>query len=69
MKKISVVVPTFNEEDNVQPMAKAISDLFSGKYEALEVIKLRDIYKEIENSLDTCYHISDMILNIAFKQS
>lgn len=26
MKKISVVVPTFNEEDNVQPMAKAISD-------------------------------------------
>ena len=50
-------------------LRKAISDLFSGKYEALEVIKLRDIYKEIENSLDTCYHISDMILNIAFKQS
>ena len=50
-------------------LRKAISDLFSGKYEALEVIKLRDIYKEIENSLDTCYHISDMILNIALKQS
>ena len=28
MKKISVVVPTFNEEDNVEPMAKAISELF-----------------------------------------
>ena len=50
-------------------LRKAISDLFSGKYEALEVIKLRDKYKEIENSLDTCYHISDMILNIALKQS
>ncbi len=48
---------------------KAISDLFSGKYEALEVIKLRDIYKDIENSLDTCYHISDTILNVALKQS
>ena len=31
MKKISVVVPTFNEEDNVQPMAKAISDLFDNE--------------------------------------
>lgn len=48
---------------------KAISDLFSGKYDALEVIKLRDIYKDIENSLDTCYHISDTILNVALKQS
>ena len=48
---------------------KAISDLFSGKYDALEVIKLRDIYKEVENALDTCYHISDAILNVALKQS
>ncbi len=48
---------------------KAISDLFSGRYDALEVIKLRDIYKEVENALDTCYHISDAILNVALKQS
>ena len=31
MKKISVVVPTFNEEDNVEPMAKAISELFQNE--------------------------------------
>lgn len=34
---------------------KAMFDLFSGKYDALEVIKLRDIYKEIENALDACF--------------
>ncbi len=47
----------------------AMFDLFSGKYEALEVIKLRDIYKEIENALDACFHVSDTVLNVALKQS
>lgn len=28
MKKISVVVPTYNEEENVEPMAKALTDVF-----------------------------------------
>ncbi len=48
---------------------RAMFDLFSGKYEALEVIKLRDIYKEIENALDACFHVSDTVLNVALKQS
>ena len=47
----------------------AMFDLFSGKYDALEVIKLRDIYKEIENALDACFHVSDTVLNVALKQS
>ena len=48
---------------------KAMYDLFSGKYDAIDVIKLRDIYKEIEKTLDTCYHISDLVLSVALKQS
>lgn len=48
---------------------RAIHDLFSGKYDALDVIKLRDIYKEIENALDACYFVTDTILNIVLKQS
>ncbi len=48
---------------------KAMFDLFSGKYDALDVIKLRDIYKEIENALDACFHVSDTVLNVALKQS
>lgn len=47
----------------------AMKELFSGKYEALEVIKLRDIYKEIENALDACFYVSDTILNVVLKQS
>ena len=48
---------------------RAIKELFSGKYDALEVIKLRDIYKEIENALDACFYVSDTILNVVLKQS
>ncbi len=48
---------------------KAIDDLFSGQYDAIDVIKYRDIYKEIENALDSCYAVSDAILNIVLKQS
>ncbi len=48
---------------------KAMSELFSGKFDALDVIKLRDMYKEIENALDACFNVSDTILNVVLKQS
>lgn len=48
---------------------RAMNNLFSGKYEALDVIKLRDMYKEIENALDACFYVSDTILNVVLKQS
>ncbi len=47
----------------------ATEELFSGKYDALSVLKLRDIYKGIENALDICSVIADQILNIALKHS
>ena len=48
---------------------KAMKELFSGKFDALDVIKLRDMYKEIENALDACFNVSDTILNVVLKQS
>ena len=48
---------------------KAMSELFSGKFDALDVIKLRDMYKEIENALDACFNVSDTILNVVLKQA
>ena len=47
----------------------ATEELFSGKYEALEVLKLRAIYKGIENALDICSAISDLIVTISLKHS
>ena len=47
----------------------ATEEIFSGRYDALAVLKLRDIYKGIENALDICSVISDIVLNIALKHS
>ena len=46
---------------------QALDELFSGQYDALTVIKFRDIYKDIETALDTCYHVSDAVTNIMLK--
>ena len=48
---------------------RALDKLFSGEFEALEVIKLRDIYKVLESALDNCFSVSDAILNIALKNN
>ena len=46
---------------------KAMSELFSGKFDTIDVIKLRDMYKEIENALDACFNVSDTILSVVLK--
>ena len=48
---------------------EALHDLYSGKYETLEVIKLRDMYQDIEDILDACYYVADTIFNVVLKQS
>ena len=48
---------------------RAMDKLFSGEFEAIEVIKLRDIYKVLESAMDNCFSVSSAILNIALKNN
>lgn len=48
---------------------RAMDKLFSGEFEAIEVIKLRDIYRELESALDKCFSVADAVLNIALKNN
>lgn len=48
---------------------RAMDKLFSGEFEAIEVIKLRDIYKVLESAMDKCFSVSDTILSIALKNN
>ncbi len=48
---------------------RAMDKLFSGEFEAIEVIKLRDIYKVLESAMDNCFSVSDAILSIALKNN
>lgn len=47
----------------------AVEKLFSGEFDAIEIIKLRDIYRDIESALDNCYTVADQILSIALKNN
>lgn len=47
--------------------AQAIDDLFSGRFDPLDVIKFRGIYRDIESAMDYCYSVSDTVLNVAVK--
>ena len=48
---------------------KDLEDLFSGKYDALTVIKLKDIYNSIESALNNCSSVSDEVLKIVLKHN
>lgn len=47
--------------------ADAIQDLFSGKFNALDVIKFRGIYRDVESAMDYCSSVSDTVLNVVVK--
>lgn len=49
--------------------ADAIEDLFSGKYDALDVIKFRGIYRDIESAMDYCFSVSETVLNVVIKNT
>jgi uncharacterized protein Yka (UPF0111/DUF47 family) len=83
-KQAEILLKATDEQRNIIAMLKnsaplkdrgdevlftATEELFSGKYDAIDVLKLRDIYKGIENALDMCSVISDLIINIALKHS
>jgi len=49
--------------------AKAISDLFAGKPDALEVIKWKEIYDNLEHAVDECEDVANVLESISLKNS
>ncbi|MBV8195714.1 MAG: DUF47 domain-containing protein [Candidatus Dormibacteraeota bacterium] len=47
----------------------AIAELFSGAHDPLTVIKLKDVYTLLENSLDRCEDVATIIENIIIKNA
>ncbi len=46
-----------------------LRDLYSGKYEALQMIVLRDLYELLEKVIDRCRDAGNVIFQIALKNS
>jgi uncharacterized protein Yka (UPF0111/DUF47 family) len=48
---------------------RAIAELFQGQRDPLEVIKLKDLYGLLEDALDRCEDVANVIENIAIKNA
>jgi uncharacterized protein len=57
------------EEDGDTVSRSAIKHLFSENVEALEVIKWREIYKHLENTLDATQHVANLVEGVVMKNA
>jgi uncharacterized protein Yka (UPF0111/DUF47 family) len=48
---------------------RAIAELFSGQHPPLEVIKLKDLYGLLEDALDRCEQVANVLEGIAIKNA
>jgi len=47
----------------------ALDNLFSGKFDTMDIIKLRDIHRNLEEALDYCYDVADEVLGVVLKHN
>lgn len=72
MKNASVLISHCKNIKNYEQEAdiiyrKAIAELFETNTNAIEIIKLKEIYENFESSLDKCQDVSDIMEDIALK--
>lgn len=48
---------------------RALSKLFKDEKDPIKVIKWKDIYEDLENTLDTCEHLADLVEGVMMKNA
>jgi uncharacterized protein Yka (UPF0111/DUF47 family) len=44
-----------------------MKEMYSGNYDTITILKLKEIYKSIENAIDTSVNIADLVMQITVK--
>ncbi len=55
------------EKEGDRIYRRAVADLFSGEYKAMDVLKWKDIVGEMESALDRCEDIANLMESIALR--
>lgn len=63
-KKVTIIIPVFNEQDNIQPLYKAIEKVFYGLSYDYNIIFIDD--GSSDATLDMIKSIADFTLNVQF---
>ena len=53
------------EEHGMDDFRYAINEIYSGKFDTLTILKLKEIYKSIDSAIDTCVNASDLTMQIS----
>jgi predicted phosphate transport protein (TIGR00153 family) len=57
------------ENEGDQLHRRAVHALFTQEKDALEVMKWRDVYENLESALDACEHVANIILGVVMKHA
>ena len=57
------------ERDGDEIYRQATAHLFSGSYGVQSVIMMKDIYDDLENTIDRCQHVGDLVERIVIKNT
>lgn len=55
------------EENGVEDLRRAMKEMYSGNYDTMMILKLKEIYKSIENAIDTSVNVADLVMQISVK--
>jgi uncharacterized protein len=57
------------EREGDEIYREAMGDLFRGKFPVHEVIVMKDLYEDLEATVDRCQHVGDLVERIVIKNT
>jgi uncharacterized protein Yka (UPF0111/DUF47 family) len=55
------------DENAIEDLRRAMKEMYSGNYDTMTILKLKEVYKNIESAIDTSVSIADLIMQITVK--
>lgn len=56
------------DDSAIEDLRHAMKEMYSGNYDTLTIMKLKEIYKSIESAIDTSANVADLIMQISVKE-
>ncbi len=68
-EKINLCCEKINEleENSIENLRFAINEIFSGKFDTITILKLKEIYKSIDSAIETGVTASEIVMQISLK--
>lgn len=55
------------EENGIEDFRHAINEMYSGKFDTLTILKLKEIYKSIDSAIELSVNAADLIIQVSLK--